>query len=52
MELKLNQPDIEKIILEWAEIKFPRMFNTINFSLYGNEVELSFIVPEEEDKIE
>lgn len=45
MELKLDQPEVEKIILEWAETKFPRMFNTINFKSYGNEVELLFIVP-------
>ena len=35
MELKLKDTDVEQILLEWAAVKFPGMFNDVAFEGYS-----------------
>jgi hypothetical protein len=30
MELKITLPEAERLLLEWAQAKFPDMFNQVN----------------------
>ena len=46
MELKLNEKEVEKIILLWAEKEMPGKFNTVVMSGYGSHnAELLFVKP-------
>lgn len=48
MELTLDKDEIKKVVLEWAQVKFPGAFNTAMFgTTYSNEFcTLTFEQPE------
>lgn len=50
MELKMEQEEVKKILLEWAEKEMPRRFNTIVFSSYGKDVTFIFKEPMKDKK--
>ena len=48
MELKLSEADVKKILLEWAQGRFPEVqFNDAEWSgySYSREVTLSYVEP-------
>ena len=47
MELKLDEGEVEEIILAWAEKEMPGRFNTVYFSGYGKDVTFTFVKPKE-----
>jgi len=49
MELKLSSEDVKRILIEWAQGKFPSVkFNDAEWSgySYSREVTLSYVEPE------
>lgn len=48
MKLTMTQTEAEKILLEWAQNKFPDQFNTVEFDSYSYSK--TFIFTKEETK--
>jgi len=48
MKLEINAEETKKILLEWAEGKFPQAFNEVTFSGYSSfrTAEFEWIEPE------
>jgi hypothetical protein len=42
MELKITTTEAEKILLEWAQAKFPDAFNTVEIRTYSYNGEIKF----------
>ena len=42
MELKLDQGEVRKVLLSWAEKEMPGRFNLVVFSSYGKDVTFIF----------
>ena len=50
MELKITLPEAERLLLEWAQAKFPDMFNEVNFDTYGYSKTFTFTKEESKDE--
>ena len=50
MELKITRPEAERLLLEWAQAKFPDMFNQVNFDKYGYSETFTFTKQEPKDE--
>ena len=42
MELKITAKEAEKILLEWAQAKFPDAFNSVEIETYTYSGEIKF----------
>jgi hypothetical protein len=49
MELKITITEAEKILLEWAQAKFPDAFNTVEINTYTYRGEIRFTKQETQD---
>ena len=49
MELKITLPEAERLLLEWAQAKFPDMFNKVDFDQYGYNKTFTFTKEEPKD---
>ena len=50
MELKITLPEAERLLLEWAQAKFPDMFNEVDFDQYGYSKTFTFTKKEFENE--
>lgn len=42
MKLKLTRIEVENILLEWVNNKYPNSFNEVEMSLYDDEIIFSY----------
>jgi len=49
MKLTMTQAEAEKILLEWAQNKFPDQFNTVEFDSYSYSKTFTFTKEETKD---
>lgn len=50
MELKITLPEAERLLLEWAQAKFPDMFNQVDIDdRYGYNKTFTFTKEEPKD---
>jgi hypothetical protein len=49
MKLTMTQAEAEKILLEWAQNKFPDQFNTVEFDSYSYSKTFTFSKEEIKD---
>lgn len=49
MELKITTTEAEKILLEWAQAKFPDAFNTVEIRSYSYSDAIKFTKEETPD---
>jgi hypothetical protein len=49
MKLTMTQAEAEKILLEWAQNKFPDQFNTVEFDSYSYSKTFTFTKEEIKD---
>ena len=49
MELKITTTEAEKILLEWAQAKFPDAFNAVEIKTYSYSGEIKFTKEETPD---
>jgi hypothetical protein len=50
MKLTMTQAEAEKILLEWAQAKFPNEFNTVEFDGYNYRKTFTFTKEEIKDE--
>jgi hypothetical protein len=49
MELKITYTEAEKILLEWAQARFPDAFNAVEIKTYSYSGEIKFTKEETPD---
>jgi hypothetical protein len=49
MKLTMTQAEAEKILLEWAQAKFPNEFNTVELDYYSYSKTFTFTKEETKD---
>jgi hypothetical protein len=50
MELKITLPEAERILLEWAQAKFPDMFDQVETDRYSYTKTFTFTKQEPKDE--